>query len=165
MLREKKSISRAFALLSAVMIMITGCASTGSQSKSEPPMLTITAGEAEIQAIRTTYSWQNKGTGVEADGPHPLDMAEDLPIIEVSENETVSLTFETAPDQVTVLAWKSYAAGSAYDEPELSLQVFENLTVTLPFDDRYLYEVHATWKIQDEVGGDAYYGFASAPME
>ena len=165
MLREKKRISAAFALLAATLVLLTGCASTGSRSKSEPPMLTITAGEAEIQAIRTTYSWQNKGTGVEADGLHPLDMAEDLPFIEVSENETVSLTFKAPPDQVTILAWKSYAAESAYDKPELSLQVSENFTVTLPSDDRYLYEVHATWKIQDGIGGDAYYGFASAPTE
>ena len=138
-MRGRISITRVIAMLVTILVLLTGCASKGNRSKSEPPMLTITAGEAEIQAKRTTYSWWNKGKGVEADGPHPLDMAENLPVIEVPESETVSFAFEKDPDEVTVLAWKASAAGTgAYEKPEISFSVSENFTVILPSDGRYL---------------------------
>ena len=157
-----KTIQRSILLLCIVLFLLTGC----SSSVSEPPMLTISSEETSVQAVRSTYSWQNGSIGVEADGPHPLDMAEELPILEVSEDGNVSLEFAARPDRITVLAWKVSAAGtSTYDTPEFSLPVSDAHTMILPSDDQYLYEVHATWEIQDHNGGDAYYGFASAPKE
>ena len=153
--------------LGIILIMIlcaAGCGKIRYPALKEPPALTVTAGDTSVQAIRSTYSWQDGKTGIEADGPHPLDMLEKLPVIEVPDDGSVTLVFDPAPDRVTVFAWKTSAAGIGnYSEPELSLPVSAEQTVTLPADDRYLYEVHAFWDNQNDYGGDAYYGFASAP--
>ena len=157
-----KTIKWSVLLLSMIMVFLTGCTS----SVPEPPSLTIASEEASVQVVRSTYSWQNGSVGVDADGPHPLDMVEELPILEVPDDGDVSLKFTKEPDQITVRAWKISAAGTnAYDKPELTLPVSNENTITLPTDDQYLYEVHAMWTVQDHNGGDAYYGFASAPKE
>lgn len=163
--RKQKSLKwRAFLSGLILALSLTGCGASGSAPGAEPPALQVTAGKTKIQAIKTTFSWQNGNIGTEADGLHPLDMAEDLPVLEVPKDGAASLAFKTAPDQVTVLAWKASAAGTgAYGDPEFSLPVSGEYTVTLPANDRYLYQVHAVWKIRDEVGGDAYYGFATVP--
>ena len=130
--------------------------------EKEPPMLSISTGETKIQAVRLTYSWQDRNYGVEADALHPLEMADQLPILDVPTDGIVKLTFEKAPDRIEVWAWKTSAAGTdVYDKPDHQLSVSEECTVILPSDDTYLYEVHAIWDTQNDIGGAAYYGFAS----
>ena len=162
---EKKKTTKLFALIliNLALLIPTGCSLSG---RSEPPALKISAGEATVQAVRTTYSWQNGNTGIEADGLHPLDMAKELPVLLISENTTADLAFDTMPDQIEILAWKSSTAGmAAYDEPDFRFSLVSDHTVKLPSDDRYIFSVHAIWEIKDATGGDAYYGFASVPIE
>ena len=138
----------------------------GKWAKDKPPMLSVTAGKATIQAKRLTYSWSSGNRHTEADAMHPLDLGDELPVIKVPEDRIVTLSFETAPDQVTVWAWKASAAGTeTYDRADLHLFISEKSTVILPLDDKYLYSVHASWEEQDGTGGDAYYGFASEAEE
>ena len=163
LLRDCNSVT-AIIILSIILVLSAGCTSPVLQTEKEPPMLTIRTEESEIQAVRLTYSWQNGNYGVEADAMHPMEMADDLPVIDISEDGLVTLFFEKAPDRITVWAWKVSAAGTdAYDKPELQLSISEEYTMVLPSTDKYLYEVHAIWDRQKDVGGAAYYGFASAP--
>ena len=153
--------------LSLILAIAAGCGSSGSgseQPKDGAPMLTITDSKKSVQAARTTYSWEDGKTGVEADGLHPLDMADDLPVFKVKGDGIVNLTFDIEPDKIMVLMWRESAAGTdAYGDPEFSLPVSEEHTIMLPSNGRYIYQVHASWEIDNGVGGDAYYGFISTP--
>ena len=163
MKREKHYVKRLMLLVSLFLIFLQSCASSGREMP-EPPQLTLSAGETRVQAIRLTYSWDSRETGVEADAFHPLEIRDQLPVFEVPADGVVNFDFETVPDQITVRAWKMSVTGTdAYDKPDLSLTVTNKNTVTLPSDDRYLYEVHAKWEMRDRTGGAAYYGFASVP--
>ena len=164
--KEKKHLTWTIVLLSVILVLSAGCGSSGNKAESDAPSLTVVSGKTKIQAMRTTFSWQNGETGVEGDALHPLDMAEDLPVLEAPKEEAVKLSFDIEPDQVTVLVWKASVAGTdSYGDPEFRLPVSEDYTVTLPFKDHYIYQVHAKWNTEDGVGGSAFYGFASVPPE
>lgn len=137
----------------------------------EPPALSVSCGNNSIPAIRTTYSWSypnGNGTssGVEADGPHPLEMMEYMTPLTVDDSGVVELQFELEPDEIIIHCWPEIYANKmenedtfyAYlDQPQI-LQV-ENGHVIVPTDANYIYEVCVKWRGDRDCGGNAYFGF------
>ena len=72
-----------------------------------PPDLTVAYwGDCEVTAWKGNYSWSmldgDSGEAVIACGPHPLDVVDDLPVVEAREGDTLVLAFEAVPDKVEV---------------------------------------------------------------
>ena len=135
----------------------------------EPPSLTVSCGDNAVPASGTTYSWEYLNadgiwSGVEADGPHPLEMMDNMTPLAVDSSGDVELFFELAPDETTVSYWPEEYAGDDYDaftehlDQAMKLSV-ENGCVTVPTDENYIYEVWAKWSDGAGAGGTAYYGF------
>ena len=149
-----------FLLLATILLFCCGC---GAPSENrEAPQMSVTAGDSKITAQRSTFSWFWENGGVEADGMHPLDLADDLPSVKVPADRTVRFQFGTIPDTITISAWKGSGSRQT-DKPDLTLSASQDGTVMLPDDDSYIYEVHAIWDEKKGTGGDAFYGFISVP--
>lgn len=73
-----------------------------------PPDLTVAYwGACEVTAWKGGFNWTVPDGGepmqeVIACGPHPLDVADDLPTVEVGQGDTLILAFEAVPDKVEV---------------------------------------------------------------
>jgi len=135
----------------------------------EPPALTISISDKNIEAMRGTSSWMydnGDGTwsGVESDSVHPLDNStkEYMPKLMLTSSElsstvaVCSLWFDTFPDETTIRCWEERQWGdtSAESEP-VSVS---NFTMELK-DGGYIYEVIATWNSSEKYNGKAYYSF------
>ena len=80
-------------LLAAICsVSLIACSPETSDVKSgelsEPPTLTVSCGEEQIEALVGTHSWMHRdetgvGTGIEADSAHPLESKESLPCLTV----------------------------------------------------------------------------------
>ena len=142
----------------------------GPTIRKKPPTLTVQAGENRGQAALSTYSWtwpNGDGTyaGVEADGLHPLDMANRVTPLPLGFEGAVTLTFDLdglALDQLTVRRWDMACAGDPTryesDFETLSFTVDgDTATVALPDSRGGIFEVHAYFT--GESHGDGYYAF------
>ena len=136
-----------------------------SKFPNEPPLLSVSDGEATAYAWRGTYSWDVKnlldgtGTGVQSDSPHPLDCTDKIATLPLSKDTTVTLTFEDTPDEITVRRYKSGAKNyDAYEEMEVKGSSFEAECGS------YLYEVIATWEdsLLRSYSGTVYYAVCTA---
>ena len=135
-----------------------------SKFPNEPPILSVSGGEATVYAWRGTCSWDVRksdgtGTGVQMDSPHPLDCVGDMAALPASEKTTITLTFEAPPSEIVVRRYKSSAKDyDAYEEMEVKGSSFEAKA------GNYLYEVIATWdeSLLRSYSGTAYYGFCTA---
>ena len=166
-------------ILLLALLLSVGCranppAADGGDSDStvwkKPPALTVQAGENQGQAALSTYSWtwpNGNGTdsGVEADGLHPLDMADRVTPLPLGDEGTVTLIFDLsglALDHLTVRRWALSCAGdpTKYESDFEMLPLTVNsdtVTVALPDDSGGVFEVHAYFT--GESHGDGYYTF------
>lgn len=129
---------------------------------AEPPTLTVSDGKTTIQAWRGTYSWMVEddngiGKGIQADSSHPLDRVDDIEAITVSEDTTLSLTFETYPTSISVKRYKLNAKDhDAYEK----VSGAHNMIDVKAGD--YLYEVIAKWENPNKpYSGTVYFAFVT----
>ena len=130
---------------------------------TEPPELAVSYEGKTYSAVRGSYSWtyqdaDGNGVGTEADSPHPLDMADELPKVSLNgEIRTINLDFEAEPEEVFVRCWKAGYAGdkNSYESnyTELPYSVTEH-TVEAPAEENSVIEVRASWE-----NGNCYYCF------
>ncbi len=166
-------------ILLLALLLSVGCranppAADGGDSDStvwkKPPALTVQAGENQGQAALSTYSWtwpngDGTHTGVEADGLHPLDMADRVAPLPLGDEGTVTLIFDLsglALDHLTVRRWPLSCAGDPTKyESDFEMLPFtvnsDAVTVALPDDSGGVFEVHAYFT--GESHGDGWYTF------
>ena len=132
-----------------------------AETLTEPPALTVDAGSASVTAWRGTYTWSytnddGTATGVTADSVHPLDDADQLPLLPANAAEA-ALTFSFHPTSVFVCSW---TAGTTAEEAALSDTAMPELAngEALSLQPGQIYEIHAVWE-SDWCWGDAYYAF------
>lgn len=151
---------------------------TAPQVLEAPPVLTVSAGEARVQAWRGTYSWRvddtgGMGRGVASDSVHPLEAGAMMTPLAVGDAETATLEFGTAPDAVSARAWDAALLVPQSDEtsagvtPEDDAQAVavtvsgsaeEGWQLTLlPYE--AVYEISADWTSAADYGGSATYAF------
>ena len=136
----------------------------------KPPALTVQAGESEGLAAFSTYSWtwpngNGTDTGLEADGPHPLDMLSYMTPLPLAGRGTVTLRFQLdglTLDKMTVRRWDLASAGdSTKYESDFEMLSFtaagDTVSVDLPDGRGGIFEVHAYFT--GESHGDGYYCF------
>lgn len=135
----------------------------------EPPALTISIIDKNIEAMRGTSSWMYENedgtwTGVESDSVHPLDNStkENMPKLEITSSELSStaaiclLSFESIPDEITICCWEERQWGNTNAESEPVAT--SNFTMELK-EGGYIYEVVAGWDSSDKYNGTARYSF------
>ena len=133
-----------------------------SSFPAEPPTLTVSDGEMTITAWRGTSSWMivgedGLGSGITADSPHPLECKDDIQTIKVSQNTTLTLSFESAPTSIAVKRYKLNATD--YDAFE-KIADFRNIIEVKAGN--YLYEVIAKWEDNAKpYSGTVYYAFCT----
>ncbi len=124
---------------------------------TEPPALAVSYEGKTYSAVRESYSWtyqdaDGNGVGTEADSPHPLDMADELPKVSLNgEIRTINLDFEAEPEEIYVRCWKAGYAGdkNSYESnyTELPYLVTEH-TVEAPAEENSVIEVRASWEME-----------------
>ena len=167
-------------ILSLLILALTvGCAAHPRTEAEEtgknvlwkkPPALTVQVGKEEASAVLGTYSWtwpngDGTDTGVEADGPHPLDMPDCMTSLSPGGERKLTLRFALdglTLDGLTVRRWDFSCVGdpdkydSDFDMPPFTVKN-DTVTVELPDDRGGIFEVHAYF-----IGvsrGDGYYAF------
>lgn len=168
----KKLISILFVVM--LVISMTACQSTleppasvGNKGSSkptsqEPPALKIldNAGNT-VEALQGTYSWMyDTGNGlwkgVEADSAHPLDCREFLIPLE-SASDTVTLSFDVEPQDLTVQCWRDAHFGNAQASGEHIPLDSDSLKLK---EGAYIYEICANWTGENlAAAGTAHYSF------
>ena len=185
----RKAIS--FFLAAVLLLGLAACGSKGETAPNtgnslsdytQPPELRVVCGEHEVTAELTTYTWMRRnpdgtGTGINADGIHPLQMLDKegriyMTPLPVSAGAVVELVFPLTPDVIDVRCWpeaRAHAWFADHGSFDASLEQAEELTVTdgritPPADGGYIYEVTAKWGTLSGAGngGTAYYGFYTA---
>ena len=167
-----QSLKRWLIAAGAVVLLIALCA-CGSKtdpitSRKAPPSLTVSCGKDSIGASRGTYSWtwgsSKSKQSVTADGPGPLELFKrnELKMLQLSDNCTVKLDFETEPTEISVEYWPAENAETMNYEGAKELAV-SGSSFTAPSDGIYLYSIRAVWKDADGNGGDGYYMFYTHP--
>ena len=157
----RKNITLVFAL--ACVLGLVGCSSVPEESSTDvleqPPTLTVVSGQAELDALLGTYSWQWKnadGTteNIASDSAHPLDCKDWLSPLETAET-TATLNFLEGPDPiVTVQCWSdAHWSDPAADSEAV---VVNGNTMELK-SGGYIYEITAQWDTKDSFGGKAHY--------
>ena len=136
----------------------------------EPPTLKISYRGKEMETSTLTYSWyvtngDEIGSGVEADAPHPLDIVESLPVMQIDYGSNqVLLEFETEPDELIIRAWNiSHDMDrNTYDTNDIKLEYekYGDHLVTIPMDGNYVYNIAGTWNA-DRYKGNASYSFVT----
>ena len=141
---------------------ITGTSESASTSSfpAEPPTLTVSDGFTTIKAWRGTCSWMvedenGMGKGIQADSSHPLELVDDIEAIAISEDTTLTLTFETSPTSMTIKRYKLNAKDhDAYEKVAAAHNMIE-----IKAGD-YLYEVIAKWENPNKpYSGTVYFAF------
>ena len=143
----------------------------------EPPELVVRCGEAQVTALKGTFSWRYNNrdgtvTGIEADGIHPLDCHELMPDMHLDSSIDAlksHLQFAIEPDEIEVRYWSTDCWNKPSEKShELEVQVIEVDFVDGSYstdhivkllDGNYIYEVIARWNRSEEYGGTAYYSF------
>lgn len=132
------------------------------------PDLTVICEDTAQTAWKGTYSWtQDMGNDMSrvviADSSHPtafLDYFEQHYISVADSNSTTpvaTLTFDIAPDEISVNCWK--IENGKYEKATVEIDGFN---VLLKTDGTYLYEVLAQWNNSDEnAKGTVDYGFCA----
>ena len=152
-----KSVFLAFLLLG--LLTVTGCSDANdtngdaendsADALTEPPGLTVHAGEESVRAELGTYSWRiahedGTETAIEADSAAPPELVKLGEPLAVSSDAAVELDFEEEPQSYTVRIWnEENTVLSESDEVELSGQ------------GTVIYEVLANWE-----EGKASYAFS-----
>ena len=118
-----------------------------------PPDLTVAYwGDCEVTAWKGNYSWSmldgDSGESIIACGPHPLDVVDDLPVVEARESDTLVLAFEAVPDKVSVEYFK--AEDSALDARSTQYELAHGSMIHLQEEmEGTVWVVHGKW----ETGG------------
>ena len=134
--------------------------------RKEPCSLTIANGSQGVAALRGTCSWwylnkDGTGSGLEAEGVHPLDLKDSLDIL-VMDGTTAQLLFGAEePDRVTIRGWSVKHWGD-FDAKAETIPV-DGLSFELK-NEGYIYEVSATWDRFSNWGGTAHYTFCAVPL-
>ena len=131
-------------------------------SSPKPPALTVLdASGQSVEAVKGTYSWMydtgnGLWTGVEADCAHPLDCQGFLiPMETVS--DTVTLSFDVEPQDITVQCWRDVHFGNA-DASGEHIPIDGNSLELKP--GAYIYEICANWTGENlAAAGTAHYSF------
>ena len=131
-------------------------------SSKKPPALTILdASGQSVEAVKGTYSWMydtgnGLWTGVEADCAHPLDCQEFLIPMETA-SDTVTLSFDVEPQDITVQCWRDVHFGNADASGEYIPIDGNNLELK---PGAYIYEICANWTGENlAAAGTAHYSF------
>ncbi len=167
-----------FAVALALVLLMSSCSTSGTNEDvllKELPALTVSCGESSIEALRGAASWWYSGTAIEADSIHPLQAKEYMtPLLLPSTDSytdplTARLSFDAAPDEVSVRCWseecweqvgaESEAVDISDDNDGSQGPVF---TVSLK-DGVYIYEITAEWNRSDQYGGTVHYSFYTTP--
>jgi len=130
----------------------------------KPPVLTVTCGEACVEALMGTTSWtyQNAdgtGQGLQADSLHPLESRDYMtPLVLSSSADSVTafLQWNPMPDKVTVRRFEGDSFGD-YDADGETIPVSSD-GIELK-NGVYIYEVVAEWNASEKWGGMVHYGF------
>ena len=143
---------------------ITGTSESAGTSRfpTEPPTLSVSDGFTTIKAWRGTYSWMvedenGMGKGIQADSSHPLDCVDNIPAIEVTNDTTLTLAFETYPTSISIKRYKLHTEDhDAYEK----VAAAHNMIKVEAGD--YLYEVIAKWENPNKpYSGTVYFAFST----
>lgn len=129
--------------------------------KDGPPDLAVAYwGDCEVTAWKGGFNWTVPDGGetmqeVIACGPHPLDVADDLPTVEAGEGDTLILAFEAVPDKVEVEYFRT--GDSAADAQPTPYEPARDSVIEL-YDDPAgtVWVVHAKWETGGNQGGAEY---------
>ena len=146
----KKKNALLWVLAGLAVLLLASC---GAHQK-EPPALTVTCGDREITAWRGSYHWERWGQSVIADSPHPLDVLEDLPVLEAQAGEEVELDFPSEPGELAVLAYPDDCVGAASQAESVNVPLEGNVLVIPGEGTGMVYEVRTSWS-----QGSAVYAF------
>ncbi len=147
------------------LLLLTACTPTGEDLPLEftttvvdVPVLTVQNGTENITVSYFGCSWSyldsgGEWQGIAADAVHPLECQEILTPI-TAQGESVALTFDIAPDEVSAECWSDENFGDPAAAPE-SAPLTENTLAVQPGG--YVYEVTAKWNSSEEYGGEASY--------
>ncbi len=156
---------------------LTASQSEGDEVLQVPPVLTVTCGEASVEACRGSTSWlywkeDGSGAGIQADSMHPLQMKKYMtPLCLLSDTDSLRayLQFGTVPGAVRVQCWSDryWDRYDAKAEPVevIKLMVDHDGEEIAPVffiqlkDGNYIYEVAAEWNHPEKYEGTAYYSF------
>ena len=155
-------------LLTALMLLLAGCAPSQQEVMDSVPTLMILAGNVPAQVPTCGYDWTvtnrlGRGASIIADAVHPLDAQADLPTVALSGGETASLYFSLVPDSVTVTYW-----GAQETDHENSAQVENSyLNDTFRFttpeaEGPLVFQITAQWTGYQDVSGTVSYAFTTA---
>ena len=91
-------------------ILLAGCGKNENREiVKEPPELVVVLGDQEITAWKGTYSWMweedGVGQGVCADSLHPLEVMDDLPVLNGMPGDQLMLIFGGVPDKADVICY------------------------------------------------------------
>lgn len=156
---EKKLLLAASLL---AVLALAGCSepsAEGGETLTEPPALTVEAGDGTVQTLRGTYSWRyavgGEETDVKADSAHPLDCEDIMPALETEEPRAVR-AFAEEPDVVTVCCWSEDCWGIPATDSE-DVDLAGNEVALKPGS--WIYEVQAAWNSRKDWSGTAYDSF------
>ena len=121
-----------------------------------PPVLTVTCGGSSIEALKGGFSWCCGSEAIIADSAHPLQCRDLMPSLGGS--GTAQLSFDVAPDELSVRRWGADCWGEPASESE-DVPVTE-FSIELA-EGEYIYEVTAEWNLFDGFGGMASYSFCT----
>ncbi len=140
-------------VLSLCVFILVACQST----EVEPPSLTVSNHQSSVNAWRGTHSWTylqlGKAVSVNADSPSPIDVKEDLPIIDILPDtrssinaSQIRLDFTSNPNDVKV---KIYDFDTEEEKGEVAISEFNDSGIEYAFiapEDKSIYEVIAAWE-------------------
>ena len=149
---------------------LSGAAPVEPLFYESPPGLSVQHNGQDVwnvRALRGTSSWQytnpdGTSTGIEADGMHPLEAKQYMPVLPAVKGKGW-LQFDTTPDEVTVKAWPVSKWGDLNAVDEAIAVPVSGDKITL-LEGGHIYEVFAKWTRFEEFGGTAYYSFYTSPL-
>ena len=146
-------------------LALTGCAHyTASQAAegtvTEPPVLTVRAGEATVEANQGSLAWEydwgkDSSSKENVTTSHPLERQEFIPTLTTAET-AVTLSFSEECDSYTVRCWPD----AYWDQPETEAEeaAVEGDTLKL-LPGGHVYEVTAEWTSSPTYRGTVSYAF------
>ncbi|MFK2826894.1 lipoprotein [Bacillus sp. B190/17] len=133
---------RKMLLLFLLVFFLAACQS----GVSEPPKPVLTINNKKIPYEIGTYSWYEKGKGVEVDTAEPSELVKDTDYLIVPAGSEWSIDSKHQPVNLEAGIWKD---GSA------DFKKIKNNKMRLPEEKgTFIYVIHASWK-----EGDAIYAF------
>ena len=156
-----------------VALAVASCACSAPEEAADdtgagtdaPPSLTLYVNEEEpvVYLNPGTYEWivdngDGTMTGVNADAPHPLDIRDELAVVDTANCTAVEIILEEGME-VDAVSWWGAAETDYDDSHAVSGEVVtaDKTVYRLPIEAGRVYDIHVDFGDK----GDAFYAFAA----